>query len=72
MNHMWQNFSHGDIPKVKGMTEIEQLKMRLEQLKREQGRRIEFNLLDVMHSFKRDIVCKNPKMRQRFDSRHGR
>jgi len=45
-----------------GASEAEMLVMQMDRLRREQGRKISFNLLDIIKSFRKELVSKNPKV----------
>lgn len=63
---MWQALRDGEIKKQPGMSEVEMLKMFLDEIKREQGRKIELNLMDVIKSFRHKITSKDPTIQQNF------
>ena len=52
--------------KILGVTEAESLKMQMAKLKREQGRKIQYNLIDIIQSLSKKLVSKNPEVIQRI------
>ena len=66
MQKMWSDFQHGNMGKILGVTEAESLKMQMAKLKREQGRKIQYNLLDIIQSLTKKLVSKNPEVIQRI------
>ena len=66
MQKMWSDFQHGNMGKILGVTEAESLKMQMAKLKREQGRKIQYNLIDIIQSLSKKLVSKNPEVIQRI------
>lgn len=60
LENLWQDLATEEIVPMQGFSEGDLLIKQMDRLRREQGRKVSFNLLDIIKSFSKEIVSKNP------------
>ena len=65
---MWNRFKNRDVKLLTGVTEAEQMKLHMEELRREQSIKIEQNLVDIIKSFHGTWITKNSKAAAGFSN----